>query len=448
MGESKLSKDVEPENEGEAPKPRRVRKYLVWAVVLPFALLVIVAMLVLGGPILFVLSGGTQLPAPDGAYGVGRVVWDIVDEDREEIFTEQEDDFRRIRADVYYPTTKHLRDEIEMVAYLDPEYAEMITGIPSVITNLIGTNTASIRQKPPAREEGPFPVLLFSPGADGPPTFYMSLFEHLVSRGYIVVALWHTYTGNVTLFPDGDVVEWNFLGNDSMWEGTDEERDVAKQRVTGEWAKDTVSVLNEIERRNDDDGTVTEFMQGVFDLDRVGAFGHSFGGQNAAAAMTMDDRILAGLNMDGTSTYQPIMDDGVRGSFAFVYDEFEPPYEYLEKDGITVDEWWADWSVRNFPQAVRDNAKRLEVFQVKGLKHEGFGTDLTLLKPLVPFVITDDMVGTVDGHELLSLLTDVIDAFFDRELSGAVDGTLDAVIERHHALHRGIVGHPDFEQSE
>ncbi|MFP6583908.1 MAG: hypothetical protein VCD00_15315 [Candidatus Hydrogenedentota bacterium] len=191
-----------------------------------------------------------------------------------------------------------------------------------------------------------------------------------------------------------------------------------------------------------------EFMQGVFDLDRVGAFGHSFGGQNAAVAMTMDDRIVAGLNMDGTSTYQPIMDDGVTGSFAFVYDEFEPPYEYLEEDGITVDEWWVDWSVRNFPQAVRDNAKRLEVFQVEGLKHEGFGTDLTLLKPLVPFVITDDMVGTVDGHELLILLTDVIDAFFDRELSGADDGRLDDVVKRHDALHRGIDGHPDFVDAE
>ncbi|MCP3144937.1 alpha/beta hydrolase [Pyxidicoccus xibeiensis] len=39
---------------------------------------------------------------------------------------------------------------------------------------------------------------------------------------------------------------------------------------------------------------------GRLDLDRVGAFGHSFGGSAAAEACRTDARVKAGLNMDGT----------------------------------------------------------------------------------------------------------------------------------------------------
>jgi predicted dienelactone hydrolase len=53
-----------------------------------------------------------------------------------------------------------------------------------------------------------------------------------------------------------------------------------------------------------------EFWHGQLDLSRVGIVGHSMGGTTAALAREEDPRILAGVNLDG-STY-PSMNAGVR----------------------------------------------------------------------------------------------------------------------------------------
>lgn len=200
-----------------------------------------------------------------------------------------------------------------------------------------------------------------------------------------------------------------------------------------------ISALDALENQNKAEGP----LKGLFDPKRIGAFGHSIGGQNAAAAMTLDPRIRAGMNMDGTTTFQPAIDNGVQGPFAFVYDTFAPPYDYLEREGKSVESWWENWMIRNCPVAIRERSKQVYIFQIDHLAHEGFSTDMLLLQSIFPFVITEDMVGTIDGYELLALLSNLIDGFFDHHLSGNPAPILEHPEAHHPNLHLGIRNHPD-----
>jgi dienelactone hydrolase len=417
----------------QTPKSRSKARSFLRIVVFLSVLVIIVALVAARGPIMFIVGGGLHLPTPDGAHAVGRVSLTITDNKRDESLTEAPDDKRTLRADIYYPAIDD--SSIAPGVYLEAEIAESITGLPAFATNPITPNWLPNAQ--PATSGGPYPVLLFSPGVDGPPTFYTTLIENLTSRGYIIVVIWHSYTFGRTIFPDGHIIESNFEANGAMWDGPDGDRDAAKQRVTRVWAADSVSTLDEIVRRNESD----TLLRGLFDLEKIGVFGHSFGGQNAAAAMTLDDRFGAGLNMDGTSILSDILDNGVKAPFAFVYDTFEPPLEYLARENRTVDSWWTDWTPRNCPPAIRANSSMPYIFQIDGLAHDGFGTDLLHLRPLFGTVVTEDMVGAIEFDAMLPTITNLIDDFFDIHICGQ-EKKIDTTSP---VLHEGIKGHPTLD---
>lgn len=419
----------------EEIKPARKsnRRSIVRTIAIIFLVLIAIGAVAARKPLQFFLLG-VDLPMPTGKYHVGRQTWDIICPNRPEIFTDDPNDQRIIRADVYYPVESTQASPTGQ--YIEPEIAPVVTGMPAFLAGNIRTNW--LPNATPARTESPYPVLLFSPGLQSPPVFYTSLLEQMSSRGYIIVALWHPYTTSSTMFASGKVVEATFDASDAMFEGEESAQEIAKQRIAGVWAEDMRSALDEIAKRNQSG----EFSA-MFDLSRVGAFGHSFGGQNSAAAMTIDSRIRAGLNMDGTSVYAPILEKGVTGAFAMVYDTFDPPHEFLKKQGITEEQWWKNFTERNCPPALQKNASPFYVFQVKGLDHEGFSTDLPLLREYLPFAISEDMVGTLEGHRVLRIVSSLIGDFFDAQLSQKPSTLLNNPTEMYPELHTGIAGHPD-----
>jgi hypothetical protein len=68
---------------------------------------------------------GFQIPTPTGKFDVGRVSWDVESPDRMEIFTDDPDDHREIRVDVYYPALDTA--DSEPGAYLDSRIIEGVT---------------------------------------------------------------------------------------------------------------------------------------------------------------------------------------------------------------------------------------------------------------------------------------------------------------------------------
>jgi hypothetical protein len=64
----------------------------------------------------------------------------------------------------------------------------------------------AIDHAPIASSRTPFPVVTFSHGLGSSGFQYTVLIEYLVSHGYVVASIEHTYTAKAIWFPDGRVI--------------------------------------------------------------------------------------------------------------------------------------------------------------------------------------------------------------------------------------------------
>jgi len=153
-------------------------------------------------------------------------------------------------------------------------------------------------------EDGPFPVVLLEHGSSVVPSIYTVLAEGLASNGFIVVATNHPPDSLISVFPDGHELKFT-----PYWPAEADRRTqgVAIGKFVDEvLVVDVRFVLDQLQEMNSHD----HFWHGQLDLSKIGIVGHSMGGTTAAVAMLEEPRILAGVNLDG-STY-PGMNGDVR----------------------------------------------------------------------------------------------------------------------------------------
>ncbi|MFF7926613.1 hypothetical protein ACFZDP_36700 [Streptomyces mirabilis] len=112
-----------------------------------------------------------------------------------------------------------------------------------------------------------------------------SLADDLASRGYAVASVDHSYESVGTDFPGGRLLACAACEQ----VGTRPE----KAAVVRGRAKDMSFVIDELTSRQ---GT---WLSRVVDPRRIGIAGHSIGGAAAAATMAIDDRVRAGVDLDG-----------------------------------------------------------------------------------------------------------------------------------------------------
>ena len=125
------------------------------------------------------------------------------------------------------------------------------------------------------------------------------LIEDLVSHGYVVASIEHTYTANAVWFPDGRVVT---LHNDSPPAGLSQSERLKwmMKRVSigiNEGAADIRFVIDSLTQLNQDKRQFA--LAGAIDLKRLAAMGHSAGAEVAARACQQDPRIRACVDLDG-----------------------------------------------------------------------------------------------------------------------------------------------------
>src|SRR5262249_4914200 len=146
---------------------------------------------------------------------------------------------------------------------------------------------AAVSAAAPRRHAGGWPVVLFSTGYGVERQLYTGLVQDLASHGYVVAAIDHPHDANIVSFPDGHTVSIGKVG---------ESKNAIAKALTVRIA-DTRYVLGALTRLNRE--SPRDAFSGRFNLDHVGMFGHSLGGATAAATMLTDQRIDAGLDMDG-----------------------------------------------------------------------------------------------------------------------------------------------------
>lgn len=154
---------------------------------------------------------------------------------------------------------------------------------------------------PVARSEFPYPVVLYSPAGGNGREHGTMLAEDLASRGYIVVAISHTYNASQVEFPDGRVergVEDPLNIPDHLNIGN-----AVVQGVHVADARFVIDKLAELAAGLNPDAALRPLPRGLhraLDMSRIGMFGHSVGGGATAHALALDDRIAAGINLDGS----------------------------------------------------------------------------------------------------------------------------------------------------
>jgi hypothetical protein len=270
-------------------------------------------------------QSGSPLPAPTGPFSVGRITYDWVDPVRQEPLAHQPQAHRELMVDVWYPaevsTGSKRAPYIPDLATLQKSLGEagLKKAFGDLYPSIVSLQTHAVENALFARSIKRSPVLVFSHGGGVFRAHYTAQLEDLASHGYVVAAIGHTYDTIITVFPDGRVVPFSKEGSPPDGASDDEfirYQDARKVVL----AEDIRFVINQL-GRYDKVATLHAPFAGHLDLNRVGALGHSAGGEAAALACQTDDRIGACLNQDGAQNNLPFhrQSDGSTMKEPFLY---------------------------------------------------------------------------------------------------------------------------------
>ena len=346
-----------------------------------------------------------QLPKPAGPFEVGMNSRHLIDESRDD--SEQKD--REMMIQIWYPA--EVNDDAKGILYESFPYEEwsgtmeFIFSVPRFLFEYLKYGqTNSIKDIAVSNQEDKFPVLLFSHGFGSTRMQSFSQMEELASHGYVVVSVDHTIDAAFTKFPDGREI-MNQTDAYSYSFNIEDEKDVKTRSKDMSYVLDQLTTIN----NQDPQGLFT----GKIDMDRIGIFGHSYGGSTAAQALLDDSRISAGINIDGP-LHEPVASSGFEQSFMFILDEdyLYIPEEEIQYTNITPEEF----------QKYHDKITELADFHYKeGIKGDTFMltfiagdhytfTDFPFLSPLLSW--------NIDVNQFHQVMNRYILAFFNHYVKG------------------------------
>ena len=344
------------------------------------------------------------LPEPTGPFAVGRTFqeWQGV---REGAASQGSSQNEPLQTWIWYPATKARMNGTE--PYLPEQIANgIMRARPFVMARLLTRDLTKVRThaRTGANLAGTaerFPVVLMRGGASAEVWNYSVLAEDLASHGYIVIGFDVPYRTNVVIEADGSVIRRRPENNPEV--GTDVERLTRVNRLLGQWNADLRFALDQLELLNASDA----MFRGRIDVEHVGAFGHSFGGAQAARLCETDARCRAAADLDGA-----LWGDSQAG-------EIHQPFLFLLSDhrgerGAEARAILAD---------IRATHRRLptrspEVMYIAGANHFFFSDDSALLKSHLLIGALHLLGGVhLSGEEQLADTAYCLRTFFDAEFS-------------------------------
>ncbi|KIH96614.1 acetylhydrolase [Streptomonospora alba] len=240
-------------------------------------------------------------PEPTGPHAIGRADLHLVDESRGHPWVQGAKQ-RDVVVSVWYPAEDAGG---EPAPYMSDAAAGAMSsemeqvGLSRDAVDFAGSTTHAVVGADVADGAGKLPVLLYSHGFNQSRYQATAQLEELAARGYAVVAMDHPYETEAVQLPGGRVLRENAPDLTAATY-----RSAIATRVA-----DTRFVLDTVERiaRGGDPAEGGQSLPHGFgdalDLSSIGMFGHSAGGLTTAEAMLVDDRIDAGVDLDGSIAY-------------------------------------------------------------------------------------------------------------------------------------------------
>ena len=361
----------------------------------------------------------TELPPPTGKFSIGRRFFYWTDESRDETITDDPNDKRKLFVQLWYPAGKGGKQPAEY----RPNLLE-IQGKNERNEFLAGLKTHAATESKPAGSKRKFPVIIFSPGLGSNPFAYTAIIENLVSHGYAVAAISHPYDTDDFKFSDGQIIrfdskKWN---REAPKDWTAEQRrQFFDERRIG-WAQDISFVADRLTK-------LEKPFAGKFDFEKLGLFGHSFGGQATSIACAADKRFKACANLDGMAQGSVVLPDKqgayLKQPFLFFNKSAEVTGAELKMMGLSRAEYRAREQKRLLERWKPSFKKQLNELEggayfilYPGIKHSSFSDSLLLdTDPKDPLY--------AERYTVAQNINEYVLAFFDKFLLNKAAPLLD-----------------------
>lgn len=334
-----------------------------------------------------------RLDAPTGPYAVGALAFHLVD-DRPEANTADPTDVRELMVHLYYPADAST--SAASPYFFDPRESLAVARWQGLGDHdLDQVEAHAIVDADLAASAEPFRVVFFSHGYGVPIVMYRQVIEELVSRGYVVVAIAHSYYSGPVVFPDGRTA-------------APASSAAVDDAVLATWTDDARFVLETIDRIGA--GELDGRFAGRLDLARLGVFGHSYGGALAATLCAIEPRFAGGIDMDGY-LHGDVVTAGLDDPFLVL----------LTRDHV------GDPSFDAFTRAAR---AEVVVASIEDTEHSDF-SDLPALFPIYQrrhpnLTRADRGLGGLPAERVDSLVRAYVVAFFERTFNGTSSPLLEA----------------------
>ncbi|MGB0036253.1 MAG: hypothetical protein WBP79_12330 [Candidatus Acidiferrales bacterium] len=354
------------------------------------------------------------LPVPTGHFAVGRTTYTWVNNAETDELAPSPGAKREVVVWIWYPATA--ATAAAPVEYLPEPWRLALKQYSGVLMSQFLTRDLSLVQAHSTTDpdispvQRSYPVVIMRTGGGALTTDFTTLVEDLASHGYIVVGFDAPYRTIVVVFPDKRIVTRPPANDPENLPGDQQDRLI--NRLLAMWTSDTKFVVGQLEHLNagDPSGKFT----GRLNMQRLGMFGHSFGGATALQFCHDDPRCKAGIDIDG-APYGSVVQEGLKQPFMFILSDHGR--ERSDPAGKQV--------LANI-QSIYDRLPSGRLFiTIRGANHFSFSDQMLLKSHYIIGLLRIFGFGGLDGRRGLTITAEYVHTFFDVYLKDAPAASLD-----------------------
>jgi predicted dienelactone hydrolase len=350
----------------------------------------------------------TKLPEPTGHFAVGRTTNTWVNNAETDELAPSPGAKRQVVVWMWYPAAA--ATFAAPVEYLPAPWRLADAQHSGILMSQFLTRDLSLVQAHStsdpdiSSEQRSYPVVIMRAGGGALTADFTTIAEDLASHGYIVVGFDAPYRTLFVVLPDNRVVIRPPTNDPENLQ--DDQANRLINRLLPMWTDDTKFVVSQLERLNA--ARPSGKFTGRLDMQRLGMFGHSFGGATALQFCHDDPRCKAGIDIDG-APFGSVVREGLKQPFMFILSDHSREQSDPASRQIHA----------NF-ESIYDRLPSGRLFiTIRGANHFSFSDQILLKNHFVMRLLRIFGLLGLDGRRGLAITTEYVHTFFDVYLKDA-----------------------------